>query len=229
LQGQQRGQVRRIILTASGGPFSRMDPAALECVTPEEALRHPTWHMGPKITVDCATLMNKGLEVIEARWFFDLPAAQIDIVIHHQSIIHSMVEFSDGAVLAQMGWPTMTLPIQYGLLYPERALTPTEPLDLASVATLTFAQPDFRKFPALGLARKALEAARNYPAALSAANEVAVGAFLAREIGFMQIPAIVEHALDRHEPSDESDLDAVLAADSSARQAAQLWIVAHRP
>ena len=224
MHGQQTQAVRRILLTASGGPFSRMDRADLEKVTPAQALKHPNWTMGAKITVDSATLMNKGLEVIEARWLFDLLPSQIEIIIHHQSIIHSLVEYADGSMLAQLGWPSMILPIQYALLFPDRAPTPTEPLDLARVGLLTFAAPDFGKFPALRLAREALDAGRNYPAALSAANEVAVEAFLGNGIRFMEIPAVVEDAMGRHEPTSEHDLDAVFEADRAARAHAREWI-----
>ena len=224
IHGQQKHAIRRLILTASGGPFARLDAESLCAVTPADALKHPTWQMGAKITVDCATLMNKGLEVIEARWLFDLPPSQIDIIIHHQSIVHSLVEYADGSVLAQLGWPSMILPIQYALLYPDRASTKTAPLDLAQVATLTFAKPDFHKFPALRLAREALEQGQNYPAALSAANEEAVAAFLAGAVRFTEIPSAVGHALERHAATDENDLDSVLAADIAARAAAREWI-----
>jgi 1-deoxy-D-xylulose-5-phosphate reductoisomerase len=224
LQGQQRHAVRRIILTASGGPFSRLSAQELESVSPAQALNHPTWRMGDKVTVDSATLMNKGLEIIEARWLFDIPPEKIDVVIHHQSIVHSLVEFDDGSVIAQLGWPSMTLPIQYGLLYPDRASTSTEPLDLARVSSLTFAQPDFGKFPALALARQALERGQNYPAALSAANEIAVAAFLERQIGFTQIPRVAEYAMENHQPSLDTDLRAILHADAAGRHAATRWI-----
>jgi len=227
LHGQQRHAVRRIILTASGGPFAKLDEASLEQVTAAEALKHPTWRMGDKITVDCATLMNKGLEIIEARWLFDIPPDQIDVVIHHQSIVHSLVEFADGSVLAQLGWPSMVLPIQYALLYPDRADTATEPLDLARAGSLTFAAPNFSKFPALRLAREALSRGQNYAAALSGANEIAVDAFLQNRVPFRQIAVVVENALERHEPGDELDLDAALAADDTARRSAQAWIAAH--
>ncbi|HET6383006.1 MAG TPA: 1-deoxy-D-xylulose-5-phosphate reductoisomerase [Armatimonadota bacterium] len=228
LHGQQRAAVRRVILTASGGPFARLDSADLEKVTPEQALNHPTWRMGDKITVDCATLMNKGLEIIEARWLFDLAPAQIDVIIHHQSIVHSLVEYADGSVLAQLGWPSMVLPIQYSLLYPDRAPAGLEPLDLARVSSLTFAKPDFDRFPLLQLAREALEAEQNYPAAMSAANEIAVGAFLDGRIGFTQIADAVKAAVDQREPSDEMDLDAVLEADAAGRATARAWIAAHQ-
>lgn len=228
MHGQQKERIQRIILTASGGPFSRLSSEQLEKVTPAEALKHPNWKMGDKVTVDCATLMNKGLEVIEARWLFDLPPDQIDIIIHHQSIVHSLVEYEDGSVLAQLGIPSMILPIQYALLYPDRLPTGSERLDLARAGSLTFAEPDFRRFPALGLAREALQKAQNFPAALNAANEVAVRAFLNGEIAFHQIATVVAEALARHEPSSELELSAVLASDAAARASARNWIVEQR-
>ncbi|MEO8483819.1 MAG: 1-deoxy-D-xylulose-5-phosphate reductoisomerase [Acidobacteriota bacterium] len=196
LCGRDARDVSRLILTASGGPFRGLDPAALARVTPEDALRHPTWVMGRKITIDSATLMNKGLEVIEARWLFDARPEAIEVVIHPQSIVHSMVEFRDGSILAQLGVTDMRLPIQYAFSYPERWAASLPPLDLVRAGTLEFSSPDRDRFPCLGLAYRALEHGGAWPSVLNAANEVAVEAFLARKIGFCQIPQVIERSLD---------------------------------
>ena len=190
--------IRRLILTASGGPFREASPDALKNVTRAEALAHPVWDMGAKISIDSATLMNKGLELIEASYLFARPASEIDIIIHPQSIVHSMVEYVDGSVLAQLGSPDMRTPIAYALAWPERMDAPVERLDLAKMNGLTFFEPDPIKFPALRLAREALEAGGKAPCVLNAVNEVAVAAFLDGQIKFLDIPRIVETVLDRH-------------------------------
>jgi 1-deoxy-D-xylulose-5-phosphate reductoisomerase len=219
LCGRGTDDVTRLILTASGGPFRGLETSALARVTPEDALRHPTWRMGRKITIDSATLMNKGLEVIEARWLFDVPASAIDVVIHPQSIVHSMVEFRDGSVLAQLGVTDMRLPIQYAFSYPDRWAAPLPPLDLLRAGTLEFAAPDRERFPCLDLAYRALEHGGAWPIVLNAANELAVEAFLDRRIGFCQIPSAIARALDaadQHLGAPASLAD-VRAADAWAR------------
>jgi 1-deoxy-D-xylulose-5-phosphate reductoisomerase len=220
LCGRDASEVTRLVLTASGGPFRMLGADALARVTPEDALRHPTWVMGRKITIDSATLMNKGLEVIEARWLFDAPPAAIDVVIHPQSIVHSMVEFRDGSVLAQLGVTDMRLPIQYAFSYPERWTAPVPPLDLVRAGALEFHAPDRERFPCLGLAYRALEHGGAWPTVLNAANELAVEAFLARQIGFSQIPAIIARALDAadHHLSAPATLADVRAAHGWARR-----------
>jgi 1-deoxy-D-xylulose-5-phosphate reductoisomerase len=223
LQGQDRPALAKILLTASGGPLKALTPEQLEKVTPEAALRHPTWSMGAKITVDSASLMNKGLEVIEAHWLFDMPLAQIGVVIHPQSIIHSLVEFHDGSLLAQLGIPTMRTPIQYALSYPERLPHNWAPLDLQQIGTLTFDAPDFSRFPCLALAREAALQSGTMPTCLNAADEAAVAAFLAGQIGFMDIPRLVERALEAHHRIAEPTLDDVLAVDQSVREQVADW------
>ncbi len=218
LHGYQRDQVKRIILTASGGPFLRRPAEELPHVTVAEALKHPTWKMGSKITIDSATLMNKGLEVIEARWLFNLPPEQVTVIVHPQSIVHSMVEYIDGSVLAQLGIPDMTIPISYILAYPDRLpLTHLPSLDLVAAQQLTFAQPDFDKFPCLQLAYDALARGGTCPAVLNAANEVTVESFLAEEIRFTDIAALNRYVLDAHIPQPVSTLDGLLEADRWAR------------
>jgi 1-deoxy-D-xylulose-5-phosphate reductoisomerase len=192
------GDVRRLILTASGGPFRALPPAELEHVTPADALCHPTWRMGPKITIDSATLMNKGLEVIEAHWLFDVPPARIEVVVHPQSIVHSMVELVDGSIIAQLGVTDMRLPIQYAFSYPERWPAPLPPLDLARAGRLDFEAPDTDRFPCLRLAFDALEGEAGLPIVLNAANEVAVAKFLQSEVGFTAIPEIIERAMSAY-------------------------------
>jgi 1-deoxy-D-xylulose-5-phosphate reductoisomerase len=222
LQGHNCTEVRRIVLTASGGPFLSRPAAELAKVTVAEALNHPTWKMGPKITIDSATLMNKGLEVIEARWLFDIDADHIDVVIHPQSIVHSMVEYIDGSVLAQMAVPDMTIPIAYALAYPARLpLDYLRPLDLPAAGTLTFVAPDRQRFPCLDLAYRALRAGGTMPAVLNAANEIAVERFLAEDLTYREIPALVSAVMDAHEPAPASSLDVLLAADRWARDAAR--------
>ena len=217
LQGEDVSKVDKLLLTASGGPFRTKPIDELRQVTVEEALAHPTWRMGAKVTVDSATLMNKGLEIIEARWLFGVPAERIDVVIHPQSIIHSLVEFVDGSVKAQLSLPDMRLPIQYALLYPERHPCPVQRLDLTKIGTLTFEPPDEVRFPCLRLAKLAVQVGGTMPAVLNAADEIAVNAFLQRKIGFMDIPAIIEAVMERHCPIAEPDLNTVWEVDEWAR------------
>lgn len=198
LHGRDPREVRRLILTASGGPFRGCSRERLATVTPEDALSHPTWKMGRKITIDSATLMNKGLEVIEARWLFDVPASAIDVIVHPQSIVHSMVELTDGSVIAQLGVTDMRLPIQYAVSYPERWAAPLPSLNLAACGRLEFEPPDLSRFPCLRLAYQALQADEGSTVVLNAANEVAVASFLARDLPFPGIPAAIEAALEAH-------------------------------
>ena len=219
LQGcRDRGEVKRILLTCSGGPFYGRTFEELERVTAADALRHPNWHMGPKITVDSATLMNKGLEIIEAMRLYRLPAEQVQAVIHRQSIVHSLVEYRDGALLAQLGTPDMKLPIRYALTYPYRAESPDAPLDLLTCGALTFAPPDETAFPCLRLARQAAKTGGTACAILNGANEAAVGLFLAGEIGFNDIPRRVERALERVPVQYKPSLADILEADGAARR-----------
>ncbi len=220
LRGEDAATIERLLLTASGGPFRHHTPEQLAAVTVAEALNHPTWSMGAKITIDSATLMNKGLEVIEARWLFDLPPERIDVVVHPQSIIHSMVEFRDGSVLAQMDYPDMRTPIQFALTYPTRQPSPRRRLDVTSLSALTFEAPRPTDFPCLRLAYDAARAGGTLPAVMNAANEVAVERFLAGELSFLGIPALVETVMGRHEPMAATDLDSLLAADAWARTVA---------
>ncbi len=221
LWGEAPGSVRRVILTASGGAFRDLSIAELASVTPEQALDHPTWKMGRKITVDSATLMNKGMETIEAMWLFDVPMSAVEVVLHRESIVHSLVEFSDGSVKAQLGVPDMRLPIQLALSYPQRMPEPAVPLlELAAVGSLHFAPPDTGRFPCLRLAMEAGQAGGTVPAAMAAADEVAVERFLRREIGFLDIPRIIERVLERHQPIPDPSLEEVLAADAEARRLA---------
>ena len=199
LDGRPPDQIRRLVLTASGGPFRGLPSSKLAAVTPEDALRHPTWRMGPKITVDSATLMNKGLEVIEARWLFDIGAGRIDVVVHPQSIVHSMVEFVDGSLLAQLGVTDMRLPIQYAFSYPERWVAPLPPLDLTRCGPLEFETPDTELFPCLSLAFRALDGDAGLPIVLNAANEVAVAAFLNGRLPFTGIADVIRHTMDAYE------------------------------
>ncbi len=210
-------RVRRIILTCSGGPFRDWSLDDMLGVTPAQAVAHPNWSMGAKISVDSATLMNKGLELIEAARLFPVPADRIEIVLHRQSVIHSMVDYVDGSMLAQLGPSDMRVPIAHTLAWPDRMATPMEPLDLVGVGRLDFEAPDPVRFPALRLARAALQAGGARPAILNAANEVAVAAFLAGHIGFLEIAAIVEDTLDRYDPAAPETLDAVLDVDTEAR------------
>ena len=220
LQGcADRREIRRLILTCSGGPFYGMTHEEVGKMTKADALRHPNWTMGPKITVDCATLMNKGLEVIEAMRLYRLPLDQVSVVIHRQSIVHSLVEYRDGAVLAQLGTPDMRLPIRYAMTYPERVESPAEPLDLLSCPPLTFAQPDRDAFPCLQLAEAAAAQGGTACAVLNGANEEAVGLFLAGRIGFHDIPRLVAEARAAVPAEQEPALEDILAADQAARQA----------
>ena len=216
--------VRRILLTASGGPFRNTRLADLENVTPEQACAHPNWVMGRKISVDSASMMNKGLEVIEAHWLFNASADDIHVVIHPQSVIHSLVEYVDGSVLAQLGNPDMRTPIAYGLAYPERIASGVAALDLFKVATLSFVAPDFERFPCLGLAYQALRTAGTAPAILNAANEIAVAAFLDKRIAFLAIPRVISAVLDTLPVCSVTGLDDVLCADAQARRAADIEI-----
>ena len=218
-EDDQRERICRIILTASGGPFRTWSKADMAAVTPAQAVAHPNWSMGAKISVDSATMMNKGLEVIEAHHLFQLPSERIDIVVHAQSVVHSMVEYEDGSVLAQLGTPDMRTPIAYALGWPNRLHTPSR-LNLAQMRTLTFEDPDLERFPAISLARRALQSGGAAPTILNAANEIAVARFLAGEIGFLDIAAIVEHTLDRVPSPEMATLDDVIAVDAEARRVA---------
>lgn len=220
LVGHRKEDIERIILTASGGPFRQTPAGELKDVGPERALKHPQWSMGAKITIDSATLMNKGLEVIEAHWLFDMPAEKIGVVVHPQSIIHSMVEYIDGCVMAQLGAPDMRAPIAYAIAWPLRCESGIKKLDLAEIATLTFEEPDMERFPALRLAFDALKAGKTYPAVLNAANEIAVAAFLDRKVGFTDIAAIVDKTMQVHDAYEPSSLDEYLMADRWARDTA---------
>jgi 1-deoxy-D-xylulose-5-phosphate reductoisomerase len=218
------GGVSKIILTASGGPFRTREPASLVDVTPEEACKHPNWVMGRKISVDSATMMNKGLEVIEAHWLFNLAGDRIDVLIHPQSVIHSLVSYADGSVLAQLGNPDMRTPIAHALAFPERVDSGVAQLDLAQIATLSFEKPDYARFPCLALAMKALAAGGVASAALNAANEIAVDAFLTRRIGFTAIAQVVDAVLNALPNRAASSLDDVIEADAAARRAATSMI-----
>ena len=220
-----RGEIKRLILTCSGGPFYGMTYDEVGKMTKADALKHPNWKMGPKITVDCATLMNKGLEVIEAMRLYRLPLSQVEVLIHRQSIVHSLVEFQDGAILAQLGTPDMRLPIRYALTWPRRAESPLPPLDLLTCPPLTFAAPDRESFPCLALAEGAARRGGTACAILNGANEAAVGRFLRREIGFLDIPRLVTAALDRVSVQDAPSLEDLLAADTAARRAVETEIL----
>lgn len=224
LNGEPGESVERIILTASGGPFRDTPAERLANVTPFEALRHPNWTMGNKITIDSATLMNKGLEIIEAHWLFGIPADRIDVLVHPQSIIHSMVQFSDGSLKAQLGIPDMRLPIIYALTYPERVLTDLPRPDLAVTGSLTFGEPDMLRFRCLALARTALKSGGNMPCSLNAANEEAVAAFLREQIGFNDIAGTVGHVLNKTEFNSEASLDVYAETDIRSRKLANEYI-----
>jgi 1-deoxy-D-xylulose-5-phosphate reductoisomerase len=221
LEGRAPETVEALVLTASGGPFRGRSREELDDVTPEEALAHPTWSMGPKITVDSATLANKGLELIEAHFLFDLPYERIEVVIHPTSIVHALVRLRDGAAIAHLGYPDMRVPISFALTYPERAATPIPPLDLASGLTLEFHAPDLETFPLLALARRAGEQGGTYPCAFNAANEVAVAAFLEGRLPFLGIADAVESTLERAEGAPARDVDDLLEADRAARRLAE--------
>jgi len=217
LQGQPAPAVERILLTASGGPFAKLSREELAQVTPAQALRHPTWRMGQKVTIDSATLANKGFEIFEVKWLFGVEFGQIEVVVHHQSIVHSLVEFADSSVMAQLGWPDMRTPIQYALFYPERVRNELPRLDLAQASPLTFAPPDTDKFPCLRLARQAGEAGGAYPAVLNGADEAAVELFLQGRIGFTDIPDAIERALNAAAGGEVHSLEEAIAADRWAR------------
>lgn len=220
LAGGRIEQVRKITLTASGGPFRTFTREAMAAVTPAQAVRHPNWSMGAKISVDSATMMNKGLELIEAYHLFPVGLPRLSILVHPQSVIHSMVEFNDHSTLAQLGCPDMRVPIAYALGWPERMATPCKPLDLAEIGRLDFEAPDESRFPALRLARAAAEAGGGTPAMLNAANEVAVAAFLAGQIGFLDIGRIVEEVLEQGAPPPVNSIDDIWSIDQAARQQA---------
>jgi 1-deoxy-D-xylulose-5-phosphate reductoisomerase len=222
LRGGRKREVKRLILTASGGPFRDTPKETLASVTPEQALNHPTWRMGKKITIDSATLMNKGLEVIEASWLFEVGPDEIDVVVHPQSVVHSMVEFVDGSILAQLGQTDMRIPIQYALTYPKRRTTQLPSLDFHRMSKLEFSAPDYEKFPCLNLAYAALRAGGTAPAVLNAANEVAVEAFLNGGIAFHEIAKVIESVLHSHRSTEVSDLQSILDADAWAREEARI-------
>ena len=226
LEGHKRAQVHRILLTASGGPFRQTPQEGLASVTVEDALNHPTWKMGAKITIDSATLMNKGLEIIEARWLFDVQSSQVQVVVHPQSIIHSMVEYVDGSVIAQLGVADMGIPILYALNHPDRLPWPDERLDLTKVGALTFEAPDPVRFPCLRLAREALSAGGCAPAILNAANEVAVAAFLKGHVRFIQIADLIARALDRVSPRPLDSIETCVDVDTETRRLVESWLPA---
>jgi len=221
LQGHRREDLTRVILTASGGPFRDVPEDKLKTTTPEEALRHPNWDMGRKISIDSATLMNKGLEAIEAKWLFGLNTDQIDIVIHPESIIHSMVEYRDGSIIAQLGIPDMITPISYALSYPRHIETNLPSLRLEEIGTLTFQKPDIERFRCLALALKASEISESMPAVLNGANEIAVDSFLKGKIGFLQIPYLIEKTMEIHKPFSIDNIEKVIEADRWARETAE--------
>ncbi|MEO8072310.1 MAG: 1-deoxy-D-xylulose-5-phosphate reductoisomerase [Acidobacteriota bacterium] len=220
LRGETKREVKRLILTASGGPFRTKTKQEIENATREEALNHPTWNMGDKITIDCATLMNKGLEVIEARWLFDFPVDEISVVVHPQSVVHSMIELVDGSLIAQLGVTDMRHAIQYALTFPERKSSELAPFDITKISQLTFEEPDFERFPCLALAYKALKIGGTMPATLNAANEIAVQAFLDNKIRLSEIQIIIESVMNEHETQKVADLETVLSADKAARKQA---------
>jgi 1-deoxy-D-xylulose-5-phosphate reductoisomerase len=220
IEGHRSQDISKIILTASGGPFRNTPVEQLAHVTVRDALNHPNWNMGRKITIDSATMMNKGLEVLEARWLFDAPVEKIEVNIHPQSIIHSMVEYIDGCVIAQLGTPDMKAPIAYALSYPERIATGVKPLDLTTFSGLTFFKPDLEKFRCLSLAYRAINDGESMPAVMNAANEIAVEAFLDGRIGFVQIADVIERTMDRHQPHDLGSIEEVLQADAWGRETA---------
>ncbi len=220
LQGHSREDLRKVILTASGGPFKDYSLDDMARITPAQALKHPNWDMGEKITIDSATLMNKGLETIEAKWLFDLDMDQINILIHPQSIVHSMVEYRDGSIIAQMGIPDMTIPISYALSYPRHIENNLSPLALDQVATLTFDRPDLKRFACLRLCLEAATTGGSMPTVANAANEVAVDAFLKERLGFLDIPELIEKTMQAHQPFPVNTIEKVMAADSWARKTA---------
>ncbi len=218
MEGHRREDIRRLILTASGGPLWDMPKEQMQHVKPEQALQHPNWKMGAKITIDSATLMNKGLEVMEARWLFDIPMHQIEVLIHRESIVHSLVEYRDGSVIAQLGCPDMRTPISYAMNYPERMPLDLPSLDLAAIGKLTFHKPDHDRFPCLGLGYEALRTGGTMPATLNAANEIAVAAYLDGGIGFLDIPEVIRSTMEAHRTQDVTNLEQALEADRWARE-----------
>lgn len=227
LHGRKRDEVSRLIITASGGPFLDRPLRKLNGVTPGEALKHPTWDMGPKVTIDSATMANKGLELIEAHWLFGLPASRIDVTIHPQSIVHSLVEFVDGSVLSQLSPPCMTFPIQHALLYPDRGPGVEPGLDFSKRFQLDFRPVEHNRYPCLQVAREAMEAGGVAPAIFNAANEIAVEAFLSNRLGFLEIPGLIRNTLERSTLFEPARLDDVLEADADARRRASQLISAH--
>ncbi len=224
LQGQRRADVRKIILTCSGGPFRTFSPADLQRVTAAQALRHPNWAMGPKITIDSATLMNKGLEVIEAHWLFDVAFADIEVVVHPQSVVHSLVEYVDGSLLAELGVSDMKIPLAYALAYPERVPVAVPRLKLPALHTLMFAEPDLKTFPCLQYGYEAGQIGGTMPAVLNAANEIAVDKFLQGQIAFTAIPRVIRHVMDQHAVQAVTSLNILCEVDRWARQAASAWL-----
>jgi 1-deoxy-D-xylulose-5-phosphate reductoisomerase len=224
MEGHRREDILRLILTASGGPLWEFTRDQMREVTPERALRHPNWKMGAKITIDSATLMNKALEVVEARWLFEVPPERIEILVHRESIIHSLVEYRDRSVIAQLGLPDMRTPIAYAMMYPERMPLDLPSLDLASVGKLTFYKPDFERFPCGALGHEALRVGGTMPATLNAANEVAVAAFLQEGIGFLEIAEVIRQTMDAHSSRSVDNLDDALEADRWAREKADALV-----
>jgi len=227
LAGEDRGSVSRLILTASGGALRDLPLDSLAGIGPAEALAHPTWQMGRRITIDSATLFNKGMEVIEARWLFDIPFQRIDVLLHRESIVHSMVEMTDGSIKAQLSMPDMRLPIQYALTYPDRLPLQLPPVDFVKLGSLNFGPMDMERYPCLGLALAAGAKGGTYPAALAAADEEAVGAFLENRLRFVDIPRLLADALQEHDVVAEPDLEAVMAADDWGRRFARGWVEEH--
>ncbi len=225
LMGHPREDLRRVILTASGGPFRELSIEKMKTVTPAQTLKHPTWNMGQKISIDSATLMNKGLEAIEAKWFFDLTMDQVSILIHPQSIIHSMVEYKDGSILAQLGTPNMITPISYALSYPHHIETSLPPLQLDDIGILSFEKPDTEKFRCLDLALKAAEIGGSLPAVLNGANEIAVDSFLAGKIGFLQITVLIEKTIEAHKTFSINTIEDVIEADAWAQNYAKTQLL----
>ncbi len=227
LQGHNKDDLKRIILTASGGPFRNMPLDQMARVTAAQALKHPNWEMGPKITIDSATMMNKGLEVIEAKWLFDLDMAQISVLIHPQSIVHSMVEYKDGSVISQMGVPDMMIPIAYALAFPRHIKTGLPPLDLETAGPLSFEKPDLKRFKCLALALRAASEGGSMPTVLNGANEIAVAAFLNGKIGFLDIPELIEETMNAHEAHPVDAIASVMDADTWAREKTLLNLKAY--
>jgi len=221
LQGQTKEDLRRVILTASGGPFRDASMEQMTTITPAQALNHPNWHMGPKISIDSATMMNKGLETIEAKWLFDLEMAQIGILIHPQSVVHSMVEYKDGSVIAQLGIPDMMIPISYALSFPHHLKNSLSTLRLEEIGMLNFEKPDMKKFPCLELAFRAAKIGSSMPAVLNAANEIAVESFLDGKIAFLDIPELIDKSMEAHQPHHVKTIEMVMAADRWARKTAR--------